>query len=74
MLITNQTKEIMANKISPYLSAQNLLFLVIMLAGCQPSSKENEGKTDQSNGVKFKLITTDTFHFNNFVSYAIFKL
>ena len=57
----------MAYKSSPYLSAQNLLFLAIMLAGCQPSSKENEGKTDQSNGVKFKLITTDTFHFNNFV-------
>ncbi|MFN9688343.1 MAG: hypothetical protein ACK57X_05680, partial [Bacteroidota bacterium] len=57
----------MAYKSSPYLSVQNLLFLVIMLVGCQPSSKENEGKTDQSNGVKFKLITTDTFHFNNFV-------
>ncbi|MDP4854152.1 MAG: hypothetical protein NWR22_13270, partial [Saprospiraceae bacterium] len=52
---------------SPYLSAQNLLFLVIMLAGCQPSYKENEGNTSQSNRVKFKLITTDTFHFNNFV-------
>jgi hypothetical protein len=57
----------MAYKISPYLSAQNLLFLVIMLAGCQPSSKENEGKSDLTNRGQFKLITTDTFHFNNFV-------
>jgi hypothetical protein len=51
------------------LTCNNILvaiFLVLLVSNCQFSSSNNT-KSNLLNTAKFNLITTDTFHFNNFV-------